>query len=305
MSETLSVSEGTIPYAGGHTWYRVVGGAEKPGALPLLLLHGGPGGAHDYLESMQELARTGRRVIFYDQLGCGRSPYPSDPDKWTVELFVQEVDAVRAALGLDRIHLLGQSWGGMLAMEYALIQPSGLDSLVICDSPSSIPLWVREANRLRSLLPAEVNETLLRHEAAGTTDSAEYLDACDVFYDRHVCRVRPYPDYVQRSFDQMPNEVYMIMNGPSEFHSIGTLKDWDVTPQLGEIDVPTLVISGQHDEATPLIARTVQQGIPGAEWVLFEYSSHMPHVEETERFLQVVGEWLDRHDPGAESRSLE
>jgi L-proline amide hydrolase len=186
----------------------------------------------------------------------------------------------------------------MLGMEYALIQPSGLDSLVICDSPSSIPLWVSEANRLRSLLPAEVNETLLRHEAAGTTDSPEYLDACDVFYDRHVCRVRPYPDYVQRSFDQMPNEVYMIMNGPSEFHSIGTLKDWDVTPRLGEIGVPTLVISGQHDEATPLIARTVQQGIPGAEWVLFEDSSHMPHVEETERFLQVVGEWLDRHDPG-------
>jgi L-proline amide hydrolase len=298
MAETLSVSEGTIPYAGGHTWYRVVGDGEKPGALPLLLLHGGPGGAHDYLESMQELARTGRRVIFYDQLGCGRSPYPSDPGKWTVELFVQEVDAVRTALGLDRIHLLGQSWGGMLGMEYALIQPSGLDSLVICDSPSSIPLWVSEANRLRSLLPAEVNETLLRHEAAGTTDSPEYLDACDVFYDRHVCRVRPYPDYVQRSFDQMPNEVYMIMNGPSEFHSIGTLKDWDVTPRLGEIGVPTLVISGQHDEATPLIARTVQQGIPGAEWVLFEDSSHMPHVEETERFLQVVGEWLDRRDPG-------
>jgi L-proline amide hydrolase len=237
-------------------------------------------------------------VIFYDQLGCGRSPYPSDPDKWTVQLFVQEVEAVRAALGLDRIHLLGQSWGGMLGMEYALTQPSGLDSLVICDSPSSIPLWVSEANRLRSLLPAQVNETLLRHEAAGTTDSQEYLDACDVFYDRHVCRVRPYPDYVQRSFAQMPNEVYMIMNGPSEFHSIGTLKDWDVTPRLGEIDVPTLVISGQHDEATPLIARTVQQGIPGAEWVLFDDSSHMPHVEETERFLQVVGEWLDRHDPG-------
>jgi L-proline amide hydrolase len=298
MTDTLATSEGTIPFAGGHTWYRVVGERERPGALPLLLLHGGPGGAHDYLESMRELARTGRRVIFYDQLGCGRSPYPSDPGKWTVELFVEEVDAVRSALGLDRIHLLGQSWGGMLGMEYALTQPAGVDSLIICDSPSSIPLWVSEANRLRSLLPPEVNEALLRHERAGTTDDPEYLAACDVFYDRHVCRVRPYPEYVQRSFDQMPNEVYLVMNGPSEFHSIGTLKDWDVTPRLGDIDVPTLVISGEHDEATPLIARTVQQGIPGAEWVLFENSSHMPHVEETERFLQVVGDWLARHDPG-------
>jgi L-proline amide hydrolase len=295
MSETLSVSEGTIPYAGGHTWYRVVGEGEKPGALPLLVLHGGPGGAHDYLESMQELARGGRRVIFYDQLGCGRSPYPSDPDKWTVQLFVQEVEAVRAALGLDRIHLLGQSWGGMLAMEYALTQPTGVAGLVICDSPSSIPLWVSEANRLRGELPAQVQETLLRHEREGTTESAEYLAACDVFYDRHVCRVRPYPDYVQRSLDQLAgNQVYHTMNGPSEFHCIGTLKDWDVTPRLGEIELPTLIVSGAHDEATPLISRTVQDGIRGSEWVMFEDSSHMPHVEEPERFLEVVGSWLRR-----------
>src|SRR4051794_22940011 len=291
------MTEGTIPFSGGETWYQVIGDREKPGALPLLLLHGGPGGTHDYMEPMGELARTGRRAIFYDQLGCGRSPYPSEPSKWTVELFVQEVDAVREALGLDRLHILGQSWGGMLGMEYALTQPQGLESLIICDSPSSMQLWVKEANRLRALLPPEVNETLLRHEQAGTTDSEEYEAACQVFYDRHVCRVVPNPDYVKRSLAQMPNEVYMTMNGPSEFHCIGTLRTWDVTPRLGEIDVPTLVISGQYDEATPLIARTVHKAIPGSEWVLFEESSHMPHVEETERFLQVVGDWLERHDP--------
>jgi len=296
VTSALSVTEGTIPFAGGETWYRVVGDGEKEGALPLLLLHGGPGAAHDYLESMQELARTGRRAIFYDQLGCGRSPYPSDPGKWTVQLFVDEVNAVREALSLDRIHLLGQSWGGMLGMEYALTQPDGLESLIICDSPSSMELWVSEANRLREQLPPEVQETLLRHEADVTTDSAEYLAACDVFYDRHVCRVRPYPDYVQRSFDQIANEVYLTMNGPSEFHCVGTLRGWDVTPRLGEIRVSTLVISGAHDEATPLIARTVHDGIPGSEWVLFDDSSHMPHVEEPERFLQVVGDWLERHD---------
>ena len=137
-------------------------------------------------------------MILYDQLGCGRSPYPDDPAKWTVELFVDEVDAVRDALGLEHVHLLGQSWGGMLGMEYALTQPDRRREPVICDSPSSMPLWVSEANRLRAALPADVQETLLRHEREGTTDSAEYLAACDVFYDRHVCRVRPYPDYVQR-----------------------------------------------------------------------------------------------------------
>jgi L-proline amide hydrolase len=295
MTDTLPVTDGTIPFGGASTWYRIVGDGGRDGRLPLLCLHGGPGGSHDYLEPMRELARDGRRVIFYDQLGCGRSPYPNDPSKWTVELFVHEVDAVREALGLDHIHLLGQSWGGMLGMEYALTQPTGVAGLVICDSPSSIPLWVSEANRLRGELPAQVQETLLRHEREGTTESAEYLAACDVFYDRHVCRVRPYPDYVQRSLDQLAgNQVYHTMNGPSEFHCIGTLKDWDVTPRLGEIELPTLIVSGAHDEATPLISRTVQDGIRGSEWVMFEDSSHMPHVEEPERFLDVVGSWLRR-----------
>ncbi len=298
MTHTLTTTDGRIPFAGGTTWYRIVGDAERDGRVPLLCLHGGPGGSHDYMESMRELARDGRRVIFYDQLGCGRSPYPHDPDKWTVQLFVDEVDAVRDALGLDRIHLLGQSWGGMLGMEYALTQPTGVESLIICDSPSSIPLWLEEANRLRALLPADVQETLLRHEREGTTDSVEYLEACDVFYDRHVCRVRPYPDYVQRSVDQLMNQVYLTMNGPSEFHCIGTIKDWDVTPRLGEIGLRTLIVSGAHDEATPLISRTVQEGIPGSEWVLFEDSSHMPHVEEPERFLDVVGGWMRRIEAG-------
>jgi proline-specific peptidase len=142
MSTTLPTSEGRIPFGGASTWYRVVGEPELAGAAPLLCLHGGPGGSHDYMEPMGELARGGRRVIFYDQLGCGRSPYPEDPSKWTVELFVDEVDAVREALALERVHVLGQSWGGMLGMEYALTQPEGVESLIICDSPSSMVLWV-------------------------------------------------------------------------------------------------------------------------------------------------------------------
>ena len=155
-------------------------------------------------------------------------------------------------------------------------------------------LRVSEANGLRGELPAEVQETLLRHEREGTTDSSEYEEACMPFYDRHVCRVKPWPDYVARTFAQMPNEVYLTMNGPSEFHCIGTLKDWDITDRLPEIDVPALVISGRYDEATPTIARAVHEGIRGSEWVLFEESSHMPHVEETERFLDVVNGFLDR-----------
>ena len=243
-----AVREGVIPFKGYETWYQIHGAREEPGKLPLLCLHGGPGAAHDYLESLSAMADTGRRVIFYDQLGCGRSAIPeSKPEMWTVDLYVDEVDVVRRALGLDRIHLLGQSWGGMLAMEYALTQPAGLESLTVASSPASMIQWVEEANRLRRDLPADVQETMLKHEAAGTYDHPDYEAAVAVFNDRHVCRVVPNPEYVSRSFASIARnpEVYFTMNGPNEFHVIGTLKTWNIIPRLGEITVPTLVTSGR------------------------------------------------------------
>ncbi len=305
--ENIPVREGRLPFRGFTDWYKIVGGPADPGKFPVLVLHGGPGAAHDYLEPVGALAATGRPVIFYDQLGCGLSDHPCasghthDAALWDVPLFVEEVGAVRRALGLERLHILGQSWGGMLGMEYALTQPDGLVSLIVADSPASMTQWVSEANRLRAALPPAVQATLLRHEAAGTTDSADYQDAVQVFYSRHLCRTDPLPEYVRRSFAQIDAdpEVYHTMNGPSEFHVVGRLKGWDITGRLGEIRVPTLVLSGRYDEATPLIAETVQRGIPGAEWVLFEESSHMPHVEETERYLQVVDEFLTRVEQAA------
>jgi L-proline amide hydrolase len=296
------IQEGTIPFKGYQTWYRIVGEGEEPGKLPLLCLHGGPGACHDYLESLDAMVETGRRVIYYDQLGCGKSVIPeSNPDLWTVELYVEEVDVVRQALGLDRIHLLGQSWGGMLAMEYMLTQPKGVASLTIASSPASMIQWVEEANKLRDQLPPDVQATLLKHEEAGTTTSQDYIDAMQVFYDRHVCRRLPYPDYMKRSFDFLANapEVYNTMNGPSEFHVVGTIKNWDVRHRLGEINVPTLVTSGRYDEATPVIAGTVHQGIPGSQWVIFEESSHSAHVEEEDLYRQVLADFISQHDDAA------
>ena len=296
LAENIPAQEGRLPFKGFTDWYRIVGEATDPGKLPVLVLHGGPGAAHDYLEPIGALARAGRQVIFYDQLGCGLSDHPHAPSLWDVPLFVEEVGAVREALGLKRLHILGQSWGGMLGMEYALTQPEGLKSLIVANSPASMTQWVSEANKLRSELPPDVQAALLKHEEAGTTDSPEYVAAMNVFYGRHVCRMDPLPNYVKRSFDQIDAdpEVYHTMNGPSEFHVVGKLKNWDITARLGEIAVPTLVLSGRYDEATPLIAQTVQRGIPGAEWVLFEESSHMPHAEETEAYLKVVNEFLTR-----------
>jgi L-proline amide hydrolase len=292
----VSAREGYIPFRGYRTWYRVVGDGEEPGKLPLLCLHGGPGATHDYLEPLEAMADTGRLAIFYDQLGCGRSDLPDRQSLWTVELFVEEVGAVREALGLDRVHVFGSSWGGMLALEYALTQPAGLASLVLASSPASIPQWVAETARLRAQLPEDVRETLDRHEAGGTTDDPEYAEAALVFYRRHVCRVDPWPEYVKRSFQFIDEHgvVYRTMNGPSEFHVTGTLRDWSVVNRLGEIRVPTLVVTGEHDEATPAINRTVAEGIPGAESVIVPGASHMAHVERTEEYLVLLDDFLSR-----------
>src|SRR5204863_6720379 len=161
--------------------------------------HGGPGAAHDYLLSIADLAREGRAVVFYDQIGNGRSThYPErGADFWTVDLFVRELHNLVDGLGIrDRHHVLGQSWGGFLAQEYALTHPAGLRSLVLADTAASFPDFVAEANRLRAGLPPEVEATLRRHEEAGTTDDPAYVEACQVGSARHVCRRDPVPPQV-------------------------------------------------------------------------------------------------------------
>lgn len=295
MSSHGPAREGHMDFRGHQIWFQVIG-EDMPGRFPLLTLHGGPGAAHDCIEPLGELAAQGRRVIFYDQLGCGRSDKPHDPSLWMIELFLDELDAVRSELRLERIHLFGLSWGGMLAMEYALRRPPGLTSLVLASAPASMQRWTAEADRLRRLLPATVQETLVRHERDGSTDSAEYQQAMLVFYERHVCRRKPWPDPVRRSIDQlMANpEVYLTMNGPSEFHVTGTLRDWSVLERLGEIQVPTLVTCGRHDECTPEMSTETAGAIPGAELAVFEESAHFAQAEEPERYRQVVGRFLER-----------
>jgi proline-specific peptidase len=186
----------------------------------------------------------------------------------------------------------------MLAMEYALTQPHGVASLVIASSPSSMPQWVEETAKLRAALPAEVQSTLDEHEAAGTTDSPEYAAACEVFYKRHLCRLDEWPDSVNRSmaFLEERGEVYRFMNGPSEFHVVGTLRDWDVTARLPEIDLPALVISGEHDEATPAINRTVSEALPRAESVIVPDASHMAHVEDPAGYCRILDTFMSRFD---------
>jgi L-proline amide hydrolase len=300
--DDLPVTTGTVDFDGHQTWYRVTGTLDPEAErAPVVILHGGPGAAHNYCLAMTSLAADGRAVVHYDQLGCGNSTHlpEADPGFWTPELFVRELRNLVTALGLRRFHLLGQSWGGMLGPEVVLSDASGILSLSICDSPASMPLWLEAANRLRDQLPADVQATLLRHEQAGTTDSAEYKAAEDVFYARHVCRVQPQPQDVKDSFDQIDTDptVYHTMNGPSEFHVVGSLKEWSVVDRLGAVSVPTLVVSGEFDEALPMVWQPFVDRIPDVRSHVFADASHMPHVEQPEEFTAVVGDFLRQHDP--------
>jgi proline-specific peptidase len=286
----VRVEEARIPFRGHETWYRSVG--KGPG-LPLLCLHGGPGATHVGLTALEPLADE-RRVVLYDQLGSGNSSRPSDRSLWTVELFLAELANVREALELDRLHLLGYSWGGMLAQEYALTQPEGLQSLVLSSTLSSAALWREESLRLRAELPDEIRTALDAHEAAGTTDDPAYEQAIAAFLHRHLCRLDPWPPVVEEVMRSLSLEVYNTMWGPSEAHPTGVLAGWDVTARLGEIRVPTLVACGRYDEATPRQAETIAAALPDAELVVFEESAHMAPIEEPERYLATVRAFLAR-----------
>jgi L-proline amide hydrolase len=299
----MAVLTRTVPFRNFETWVRITTpGSPRADALPLIVLHGGPGMAHDYVRNIAALAdETGRRVIHYDQLGCGHSTHlPDAPrDFWTPDLFVAEFHAVRTELGIDRYHLLGQSWGGMLGAEIAVRQPTGLVSLSICNSPASMQLWVEAAGTLRAQLPPGTQAALDRHEAAGTVSDPEYVAATMEFYRRHVCRVEPTPSDFIDSERQMEAEptVYHTMNGPNEFHVVGTLRNWTVIDRLDRVAVPTLVIAGEFDEATPATWRPYVEHIPRARSHVFEGASHCTHLEQPEEFRAVIAAFLADHDP--------
>jgi L-proline amide hydrolase len=282
--------EGYVDFRGYRTWYRVVG-ENADGGDPLVALHGGPGSTHNYFAPLERLAEDGRAVVLYDQIGCGNSDRPQDID-WGVDVFLEELAALRDQLGLEHIHLLGTSWGGQLALEHALSGYGGLTSLVLSSTLASIEEWVLEARRLRASLPADIVAILDRHEQAGTFDDPEYREALAVFDDHYVHRNARGTQELARMHAEKGAEVYRAMVGPNEWTVTGKLKGWDVRDRLPEIAVPALVARGAYDMCTETIARTLLDGLPNAREVVFEESSHMPALEESDRYLEVVGAFL-------------
>jgi len=301
----LRTTEGVLQHAdGSSTWHLRATPTDPPAArpagAPVVVLHGGPGMGHDYLRTLTRLASSGREVFLYDQVGCGRSSHHEEApaDHWRVELFVAELEALLAhwEIGED-FHLLGQSWGGMLAAEYVLAHPRGVRSLSLLDSPASMPAWARGTRRLLAQLPEATRATIEQHEAAGTFEHPDYLAAVDEFYARFLCRVQPWPSDLTDSFRHVDDDptVYRTMIGPSEFTITGSLAEWTVAGRLGRIGVPTLVGYGEHDEATDSW-RPFAEEIPDVVVHEFPGASHTPHLETPEEFFAVVEDFLHRAD---------
>jgi proline iminopeptidase len=256
---------------------------------------------HDYLEPLADLSDE-RPVIFYDQLGCGRSPALADGLTWTLARFLEELVFVRDGLGLDEIVLFGNSWGGTLALEYMLKGPSRVKGMILSSTLASVSRWLADAAKLRSELPVAVQDVLAIHEQERFFGCPEYQGAVAEFYRRHLCRLSPWPSCVERTFAGMGVDVYTAMWGPSEFGPVtGELADFEVIERLGQISVPTLVTGGRFDEASPGHMQMLAGAIEGAELAIFEGSSHMAFVEERGAYVRRLREFLVRIDDAPSS----
>ena len=293
----MQITEGYLPFLEYQTYYRIVGAASSTKA-PLILLHGGPGSTHTYFESLDAVAMSGRQLIMYDQLGCGRSFVSDRPDLWHSQTWVAELIALIKHLGLTKFHLLGQSWGGMLALEYVCDhQPEGLQSLILSSTLPASQLWAQEQARLIKLLSPADQEAIA--QAIHTNDFTQeaYLRANERFMLRHGAGpvTAASPEYLRRA-KKVGREAYETAWGPNEFYPNGTLQDWDYREKLPEISVPSLVISGVDDLSTPLVAKTMTDLIPNAQWHLYPHSRHMPFVDEGPAYIRQLIAWLEQHD---------
>ncbi|MDA3944913.1 MAG: proline iminopeptidase-family hydrolase [Bacteroidetes bacterium] len=291
--EEIPPKTGMINVSGGQIWYRM-SGIGKTGT-PLIILHGGPGAAHNYLLNLDTLSEH-RPVIFYDQLGSGLSDRPSDTMLWNTDRFVDELHTLVTSLKIDQFHLLGQSWGAYLAASYSLKYDNRIKSIVFSAPLLSATRWIEDQRFWISQLPAATRDTIEKYEALGEYGAESYQQAMDLFYRRHLCRLDPWPDLLMQTFDNMGAEVYNYMWGPSEFTVTGTLKEADLSEQLPQIDVPVLFTCGEFDEATPAAINHFAGLMKNAELQIFENASHMHHLEDPEKYLGLVREFLQKHD---------
>ncbi|MFN7972066.1 MAG: proline iminopeptidase-family hydrolase [Acidobacteriota bacterium] len=283
-----------------HVWTKRIGNNPR---IKLLLLHGGPGATHEYFECLESfLPAEGIELIYYDQLGSSFSDQPKDADLWTLERFVEEVEQVRKALGLgkDDFYLLGHSWGGILAVEYALKYQSNLKGLVVSNMMMSAADYNAYASDVlaKQMDPAVVKE-IKDLEARGEYESPRYMEILiPNFYSKHICRLDPWPDAINRAFARLNKDVYVLMQGPSEFGASGRLEKWDRKADLPKITVPTLVIGAANDTMDPKHMEWVSRQVKNGKFLLCPKGSHMAMWDDQDAYVKGLVDFMKAVDAG-------
>ena len=293
----MKITEGYMPFKGYKTYYRIVGEGDGE-KKPLILLHGGPGSTHNYFEVLDKLAETGRQIISYDQIGCGNSFVAGHPELFTKDVWMEELYALIEYLGIKEYHILGQSWGGMMAIASGCdYKPEGVKSYILSSANPSSSMWRSEQFRRIKYLPERLQKAIYESEEKGEFDDPVYLEANDVFMERHCSgKVTDDDPECLRREKKSGSEAYLTAWGPSEFNPMGSLKDFEYLDKMKEMDVPTLITDGTDDLCSPLIAKAMYDALPNREWVLFAGCRHMPFVEENEKYMKILNRWLEEHD---------
>lgn len=294
----MEIREGYMPFLEYKTYYRVVG-KNTGNKKPLVLLHGGPGSTHNYFEVLDRIAEEdGRQLVMYDQIGCGNSYVENRPDLWNSKVWIEELIELRKHLGLDEIHLLGQSWGGMQTLEYVCnYKPEGLKSIILSSTLPASWLWAEEAQRMIAQMPQDMQDAIKKATESGDYSSPEYQTA-EAEYMRQHCAgevTENDPECLRRP-KKAGRESYVVGWGPNEFTPLGTLKDYDVIDQLGDIKEPALIINGGNDLCTPYVAKFMYDRIPNSEWELFRTCRHMCFVEDNDHYVEVLKKWMNKND---------
>jgi proline iminopeptidase len=289
----MKAIEGYMPFKGYKTYYRIIG-ENSNGHKPILLLHGGPGSTHNYFEVLDRLSAEGRQVISYDQIGCGNSFVEGHPELWNEKTWLEELINIREYLHLDEVHILGQSWGGMLLIEYLIEKkPQGVSSAILASTLPDSKLWGREQHRMIKFMSADDQKYIAAAEASGDYSDENYLKANERYMELHCAGAvtEDSPECLRRP-KKSGAESYLIGWGPNEYTPLGTLKDFNYTERLCEINVPCLITSGTNDLCTPLIAKTMYDRIPDAQWELFDGTRHMSFVEQNDKYCEVLSKWM-------------
>jgi proline iminopeptidase len=288
----------TTPVGNFKVWTKRFGNNPR---IKVLLLHGGPAMTHEYMECFESFfPKEGIEFYEYDQLGSYYSDQPQDSALWTTERFVEEVEQVRKALGLkkDNFFLLGNSWGGILAMEYALKYQQNLKGLIICNMMASCPDYGRYAvNVLAKQMDPHVLDTLRQLEAKKDFQNPKYMELLiPNFYNQHLCRLPEWPDPVNRSFKHVNSEIYALMQGPSEFGIGGRLANWDRKNDLSKIKVPTLTVGAKHDTMDPEHIKWMSTQVANGKFLYCPNGSHLAMWDDQEVFMSGVIRFIKETD---------